>query len=164
MFLPESLTSGESVSSVASVDIADCPSLLVGGSYPTGNGTEQTSGWKPAADAHVWGNISLPLWALIYNISEVGDGCGPFPYFAPNISFYTILVRMGVCFLGQKAANAAAFGARFVTLYDSGVTSADIRRRGCMAELQTEQSPFARVGRKNRGLRNGYRSAKRRVD
>lgn len=136
---------GHKITAVASVDNSMAPALLTNATYTvttsTNNNTSTSSaepigfGYTPGEPA-AWANVTLPLWAVNFNTSDVANACEPLPdddaSIPANLSDYVVLIRRGTCMFSQKLENVAARGARYALFYNnvpagaSAVTDIDV--------------------------------------
>ncbi|KAJ4290416.1 hypothetical protein N0V90_010632 [Kalmusia sp. IMI 367209] len=118
LFYASTAANGKKVTAVASIDNTEAPQVLTNATYSTDNSTEESFGWTPGSPAN-WGNVSLPLWAVNYNVNDTANGCDAYPDDTPDLSGYIVLIRRGSCTFVQKATNAAAHGAKYILFYNN---------------------------------------------
>ncbi|KAK5628003.1 hypothetical protein RRF57_003718 [Xylaria bambusicola] len=118
LFYASTASNGKRVTSVASVDNVVTPTLLIDSSFSVDNGKEETFGYV-VGDPFAWANVSLPLWAPSFNITDPATGCNAYPADTPDLSGYIVLIRRGTCTFVQKAQNAAAHGAKYIMFYNN---------------------------------------------
>lgn len=109
---------GKGVTSVASVDSTQSPSILLGNStFTVNNGTRRPFGWL-AGTPGAWGNITLPLWSVNYDTADPFTACATLPDDTPDLSGYIVLARRGNCTFAEKAAFLVAKGAKYLMFYN----------------------------------------------
>ncbi|KAI1384410.1 subtilisin-like protein [Hypoxylon trugodes] len=118
LFYASTASNGKRVTSIASIDAEVTPLLLTDSFFAINNGTQQQFGYA-LGEPGEWANVSLPLWAPSYDITDTAQACAPFPDDTPNLSGYIVLIRRGTCTFVEKATNAAAFGAKYVLFYNN---------------------------------------------
>ncbi|KAL7627196.1 hypothetical protein AAE478_003972 [Parahypoxylon ruwenzoriense] len=118
MFYASTASNGKKVTSIASIDNEVTPLLLTDSKFTIDDGEEQEFGYALGEPGN-WANVSLPLWALSFNITEAAQGCAAFPEDTPDLSDKIVLIRRGTCTFVQKATNAAKFGAKYVLFYNN---------------------------------------------
>lgn len=116
MFYAGGAADGKKVTSVASFDNWDYPTLLYEATYTKNNQNVISSfGWTAGTPA--FGNLSLPLYATSNDTATTTDACEALPSDTPDLSGHVVLIRRGTCTFVQKATNVAAYGARYIMFY-----------------------------------------------
>ncbi|KAF2689831.1 subtilase [Lentithecium fluviatile CBS 122367] len=118
IFYASTAANGKKVTAIASVDNTQSPMVLLNASYATSNSSTENFGWTEGSP-NTWENVSLPLWAVNYNVNDTANGCDPYPDSTPDLSGYIVLIRRGSCTFVQKATNAAAKGAKYILFYNN---------------------------------------------
>ncbi|KAI1075345.1 subtilisin-like protein [Whalleya microplaca] len=118
LFYASTASNGKKVTSIASIDSEVTPVFLTT-SYFSIAGDEQQEFGYALGEPSEWSNVSLPLWAPSFNITDPATGCDSFPDDTPDLSEYIVLIRRGTCTFVQKATNAAAFGAKYIMFYNN---------------------------------------------
>ncbi|KAI1496895.1 peptidase S8/S53 domain-containing protein [Biscogniauxia marginata] len=125
LFYASTASNGKKVTSIASIDNEVTP-LLLTDSYFTIEGGEQQQFGYAVGEPSEWADVSLPLWAPSFDITDPATACTPLPDDTPDLSGYIVLIRRGTCTFVQKATYAAQFGAKYVLFYNNvpvGATS-----------------------------------------
>ncbi|KAK4041343.1 peptidase S8/S53 domain-containing protein [Parachaetomium inaequale] len=117
IFYASTAANGKKVTAIASVDNTVTPALLSNATF-TINGTDDFFGFT-AGEPGAWNDVSLPLWAVGFDVADPANGCEPYPDSTPDLSGYVVLVRRGSCTFVEKATNAAAKGAKYVIFYNN---------------------------------------------
>ncbi|KAI1373384.1 subtilisin-like protein [Hypoxylon crocopeplum] len=118
MFYASTASNGKNITSIAAIDSEVTPLLLTESGFTIDGSNEQQFGYA-LGEPGEWANISLPVWAPSYDITEAAQGCETFPADTPDLSGYIVLIRRGTCTFVQKATNAADFGAKYVLFYNN---------------------------------------------
>ncbi|KAH9992374.1 subtilisin-like protein [Xylariaceae sp. FL0662B] len=118
LFYASTASNGKKVTSIASIDSEVTPLLLTESYFNIDGGEQQDFGYA-LGEPSEWSNVSLPLWAPSFDITDPATGCESFPSDTPDLSGYIVLIRRGTCTFVEKAANAAAFGAKYVMFYNN---------------------------------------------
>lgn len=118
LFYPSNGSSGKGVVSVASFDNTATPALAVTEEYSI-DGGDKTDFYHVASDKDQWDGVNLEAWAASYDTTKADDGCAPFPADTPDLSNKIVLIRRGTCAFTDKMNNAAAFGAKYVIIYNN---------------------------------------------
>ncbi|KAH6654877.1 peptidase S8/S53 domain-containing protein, partial [Truncatella angustata] len=134
LFYASTAANGKRVTAIASFDNVVSPALLHTGNYSVDGGADTEFGYALGEPAG-WAGVNLPLWTASLNTSDPAGGCDPYPADTPDLSGYIVLIRRGTCTFVQKATNAAAFGAKYIMLYNNvaGATSAAAAVDGILA-------------------------------
>ncbi|KAI0128290.1 subtilase [Xylariales sp. AK1849] len=134
LFYASTASDGKNVTAIASFDNIETPALLVTSSYTVDGGEEQQFGYA-LGEPGAWANVTLPLWAASYNVTDPAGGCDAYPDDTPDLSGYVVLIRRGTCTFVQKATNAAAFGAKYIMFYNNvaGAAAASVAVDGIVA-------------------------------
>ncbi|KAF2220403.1 peptidase S8/S53 domain-containing protein [Elsinoe ampelina] len=117
-FYASTAANGKRVSSIASVDNTQAPTVLLNATFSVGNSSVDSFGWTQGNPA-AWGNVTLPLWSVNYNTADPANACNPLPDDTPDLSGYVVLVRRGTCTFVQKVTNLAAKGAKYIMFYNN---------------------------------------------
>ncbi len=121
LFYTATAANGKKATSIASTDNVVSPVLFSNATYVVDNTTaSNTSFGYTAGTPANWTGITLPLWAVNYNTSDVANGCDPYPNNTADLSNYIVLVRRGSCLFTQKIQNAVDKGAKYVLIYNNG--------------------------------------------
>ncbi|OTB08539.1 hypothetical protein M426DRAFT_52137 [Hypoxylon sp. CI-4A] len=118
LFYASTASNGKKVTSIASIDNEVTPLLLTESNFTIDDGEQQEFGYA-LGEPGEWADISLPLWAPSYDITEAAQGCEAFSDDTPDLSGYIVLIRRGTCTFVEKATNAAQFGAKYVLYYNN---------------------------------------------
>lgn len=118
LFYASTAANGKKVTAIASADNTLAPALLTNATFAVDGGDEQSFGYTPGNPAE-WANVSLPLWAVNFNITDAANGCDPYPDSTPDLSGRIVLIRRGTCTFVQKVTNAVAKGAKYVIIYNN---------------------------------------------
>ncbi|KAI2613328.1 subtilisin-like protein [Hypoxylon sp. NC1633] len=118
MFYASTASNGKNITSIAAIDSEVTPLLLTESNFAIDDGEEQSFGYA-LGEPGEWTNVSLPLWAPSFDITEAAQACETFPDNTPDLSGYIVLIRRGTCTFVQKATNAAQFGAKYVLFYNN---------------------------------------------
>ncbi|KAJ6790128.1 hypothetical protein PWT90_05302 [Aphanocladium album] len=118
LFFPSSGSTGKGVVAVASFDNTDTPTLANIQYYKVDGGDKKQFLTTPS-DNDAWDGADLELWAASYDTTKADDGCKPFPADTPDLSNKVVLIRRGSCNFSDKINNAAAFGAKYVIIYNN---------------------------------------------
>ncbi|RYO77692.1 hypothetical protein DL766_002843 [Monosporascus sp. MC13-8B] len=118
LFYASTASNGKKVTSIASFDNEITPLLLTDASFAVDGGAEGAFGYALGEPTN-WADVSLPLWAPSYDITDPANGCEPYPADTPDLSGYVVLIRRGRCTFVEKATNAAEFGANYVMFYNN---------------------------------------------
>lgn len=127
MFFASTASSAKGVISVASVDNSVDPQLLVESEYTVDEGDAVNFGWTAGGPA-VWRNVTAPLYARDFDITNEADGCTAWPSDTPSLEGRVVLIRRGTCEFAQKARLAAEKGAEYIIFYNNvpGSTIVDL--------------------------------------
>lgn len=129
LFYASGAADGNRVTAVASFDNTLTPTLLYGVRYAVDGGDDVAFGYVPASP-QAWDGVTLPLWASSLDAAVKDDACSPLPAGgnATDLADKIVLIRRGSCPFADKAANAAARGARYVMFYNNvpGALSTDL--------------------------------------
>jgi hypothetical protein len=117
LFYGSSAADGIGVIAVGSIDNIESPVFTTYGRYTVDNSTNGQFGYLAAAVGMP--NISLPLWAVSKDSTIADDACEPLPADTPDLSEKLVLIRRGTCTFDTKAANVAAFGAKYILFYNN---------------------------------------------
>jgi hypothetical protein len=117
LFYGSSAADGIGVIAVGSIDNIESPVFTTYGRYTVDNSTNGQFGYLAAAVGMP--NISLPLWAVSKDSTITDDACEPLPADTPDLSEKLVLIRRGTCTFDTKAANVAAFGAKYILFYNN---------------------------------------------
>ncbi|KAH9906413.1 subtilisin-like protein [Xylariomycetidae sp. FL2044] len=118
MFYASTASNGKKVTSIASIDNEVTPLLLTSSLYTIDDAEEEEFGYALGEPAD-WTNVTLPLWAPSYDITDPATACSAFPEDTPDLSGYIVLIRRGTCTFVEKATYAADFGAQYVMFYNN---------------------------------------------
>lgn len=118
MFFASAAASGRGVTAVASFDNTQFPNLLHLANVSIDSAEAKEFGYAPGIPSFS-SALQLPLWSPDLNPTAPDSGCSPYPADTPDLSEFIVLVRRGACQLTQKAENAAAFGARYMAVYNT---------------------------------------------
>lgn len=134
LFYASTAANGKKATAVASFDNWKSPILLRGSYFTVDDGPVQDFGYAPGQPAD-WAGIKLPLWALSFDTTDPAAGCTAFPADTPDLSGYIVLIRRGTCPYVTKAANAAAYGAKYIMYYNNvpGIATAASSGPGIIA-------------------------------
>lgn len=127
MWFASTASSGKGVLSVGSVDNTVDPQLLIESDYMVDGGDVAKFGWVAGGPTN-WQNVSAPLQAQGYDITNEEDGCTPWSSDSPSLQGKIALIRRGTCEFVQKARLAAQRGAEYVIFYNNveGVVTVDV--------------------------------------
>lgn len=127
MFFASTASSAKGVISVASVDNSVDPQLLVESEYTVDEGDAVNFGWTAGGPA-VWRNVTAPLYARDFDITNEADGCTAWPSDTPSLEGRVVIIRRGTCEFAQKARLAAEKGAEYIIFYNNvpGSTIVDL--------------------------------------
>lgn len=127
MWFAATASSGKGVLSVGSVDNTVQPQLLIESDYAVDDGDVLTFGWVAGAPTN-WQNVSAPLQAQGFDVTNEEDGCVPWASDAPGLEGKIALIRRGTCTFVEKARLAAQRGAELVIFYNNepGVITVDV--------------------------------------
>jgi hypothetical protein len=117
LFYGSSAADGIGVIAVGSIDNIESPVFTTYGRYTVDNSSNGQFGYLAAAVGMP--NISLPLWAVSKDSTIADDACEPLPADTPDLSEKLVLIRRGTCTFDTKAANVAAFGAKYILFYNN---------------------------------------------
>ncbi|KAI0379610.1 subtilisin-like protein [Hypomontagnella monticulosa] len=117
MFYASTASNGKKVTSIASIDNEVSPLLLTDSNFTIDGGEQEQFGYA-LGEPGEWANVSLPLWAPSFDVTEAAQGCTAYPADTPDLSKYIVLIRRGTCTFVQKATNAAQFGAKYIIFYN----------------------------------------------
>lgn len=128
LFYASTAANGKKVTAIASFDNTISPMLLTDSYYITNGSTDNTTFGYSVGTPDNWTGVKLPLWAQSYDITDPAGGCDAYPDDTPDLSGYIVLIRRGTCTFVQKAQNAAAFGAKYIMIYNNapGAVSIDV--------------------------------------
>ncbi|KAI0181121.1 subtilisin-like protein [Hypoxylon sp. FL1284] len=118
MFYASTASNGKRVTSIASIDSEVTPLLLTESDYAIDGGDNETFGYA-IGEPGEWANVTLPLYTPSFDITEAAQGCETFAADTPDLSGSIVLIRRGTCTFVEKAANAAAAGAKYVLFYNN---------------------------------------------
>lgn len=118
LFYASTAANGKTVTAIASVDNTVAPALLTNATFKVEGGDEQSFGYTPGNPADL-ADVSLPLWAVSFDTTDVANGCEPYPDSTPDLSDKIVLVRRGTCTFVQKVTNAVNKGAKYVIFYNN---------------------------------------------
>ncbi|KAF4554958.1 Subtilase-like protein 1 [Elsinoe fawcettii] len=117
-FYASTAANGKRVTSIASVDNTQAPTVLLNATFTVNNGSGDSFGWTQGNPA-AWGNVTLPLWSVNYDTADPANACNPLPDDTPDLSGYVVLVRRGSCTFVQKVTNIAAKGGKYIMFYNN---------------------------------------------
>lgn len=119
IFRPSNPAAGRGVASVASIDARELPTLLLAGTYESGESAEEKDfGW--IAGYPRFENLTLPLY-YVGSDADTGNACEALPEGSPDLTGYLVLVKEDDCHVDTQAANIIAKGARNLLYFRSGV-------------------------------------------
>ncbi|KAI1413582.1 subtilisin-like protein [Hypoxylon sp. FL1857] len=118
LFYASTASNGKKVTSIASIDSEVTPLLLTDSNFTIDGGELQEFGYA-LGDPSEWANVSLPLWAPSFNITDPAQACEALAEDTPDLSGYIVLIRRGTCTFVEKATNAVQFGAKYVMFYNN---------------------------------------------
>lgn len=118
LFFPGTAANGKGVTAVASFDNTVWPNLFSLSAYTVDDGEAEEFGYAPGVPEFST-DVSLPLWAPSLDPANPNSGCDAYPEGTPDLSDFIVLIRRGTCPFTQKAMNAAAFGARYLIVYNT---------------------------------------------
>lgn len=102
---------------MGSIDNVESPVFTTYGTYSIDNLTATEFGYLEAGIGMP--DVSLPLYAVSMDSAVLDDACNPLPLDTPELSKHIVLIRRGTCTFDTKAANVAAFGARYILFYNN---------------------------------------------
>lgn len=117
-FYASTAANGKRVTSIASVDNTQAPTVLLNATFSVDNGTTESFGWTQGIPS-AWGNITRPLWSVNYDTADPANACEALPDDTPDLSEYIVLVRRGTCTFVEKVTNLAAKGAQYIMFYNN---------------------------------------------
>ncbi|KAJ3494119.1 hypothetical protein NLG97_g4286 [Lecanicillium saksenae] len=126
IFYPSSGSTGKGAVAVASFENTDIPTLTTMQHYTVDGGEPKAFPVTPSASKDGWDSAPHDLWAASYDTTKADDGCKPFPADTPDLSDKIVLIRRGTCAFSDKLNNAAAFGAKYVIIYNNQPESLDM--------------------------------------
>ncbi|KAI1828270.1 peptidase S8/S53 domain-containing protein [Xylaria intraflava] len=118
LFYASTASDGKGVTSIASVDNWITPVFQSESSFSVDGGTAETFGYV-VGDPAKWAGVKLPLWTPNFDTTDPEQACKPLPADTPDLSGKIVLIRRGKCKFIEKAANAAAKGAKYVLFYNN---------------------------------------------
>jgi len=118
LFYASTAANGKTVTAIASVDNTLAPALLTNATFAVDGGDVQSFGYTPGNPAE-WANVSLPLWAVSFDTTDIANGCDPYPDSTPDLSGKIVLIHRGTCTFVQKVTNAVKKGAKYVIFYNN---------------------------------------------
>ncbi|KAI1434894.1 peptidase S8/S53 domain-containing protein [Xylaria sp. CBS 124048] len=125
LFYASTASDGKRVTSIASVDNWVTPIFQKESLFSVDGGDAETFGYVLGRPAK-WAGVNLPLWAPNFNTADSSQACQPLPSDTPDLSAKIVLIRRGDCKFIDKAANAAAKGAKYVLFYNNLPQGADV--------------------------------------
>lgn len=128
LFYASGAADGKGVTAIASFDNTLTPTLLYGVEYAVDGGAPVRFGYVPA-EPQAWDGVTLDLWAASLDPTVADDACTALPANGTaGLADKIVLIRRGSCAFSEKAANAAARGARYVMFYNNapGALSTDL--------------------------------------
>jgi len=128
LFYASGASDGKKVTSIASFDNSETPILLYDVNYSIDGGEDVKFGYVPGEPAE-WKGVTLEAYATSTDLNIKNDGCDPLPDSTPDLSNKIVLIRRGSCVFTQKAANAAAKGAKYIMILNNvgGAGGIDVR-------------------------------------
>lgn len=106
---------GKGVTAVGSVQNVIIPDILSVGTYISDEEEEKFTYLFGIPELTT--ELSLPLWAGSYDVSDESFACEPLPEDTPDLSGFIALVRDGPCGDGIKAQNIAQKGAKYFIFF-----------------------------------------------
>lgn len=117
IFFASTAAGSRGATAIGSVDNSLALALINQGSYSINGTKDEPFVFTPVQST--WADVTLPLWSVGFNSSDVANGCEAYPDDTPNLAGYIVLIRRGTCTFEAKVAFAAAKGAKYVLFYNN---------------------------------------------
>lgn len=117
VFFASTAAGSRGATAIGSVDNSLALALINQGNYSVNGTKDEPFVFTPVQPS--WADVTLPLWSVGFNSSDIANGCEAYPDDTPNLAGYIVLIRRGTCTFEAKVAFAAAKGAKYVLFYNN---------------------------------------------